>query len=92
MSFYQIIALPLAWNGASLWALICICLATKDFAHPSAGLCTTGFPQRSLARPGARVLGKGSEYGQGTVVISAASAVAVSSTSISAVPSFRVTQ
>jgi hypothetical protein len=37
------------------------------------GLCTGGFPWRSLARPGAGVPAKGSECGQGGEVASAAS-------------------
>ena len=45
------------------------------------GLCTRGFPRRSLARPGARVLVKGSECRQGRKVASTASAAAVGTTS-----------
>ena len=51
------------------------------------GLCTRGCPQRSLARPGARVLVKGSVCGQEGEGTSAASAAAVGSTSVSAMPS-----
>ena len=51
------------------------------------GLGTRGFPWRSLARPGARVPVKGSKRRQGGEVVSSASAAAVGSTSVSAVPS-----
>ena len=51
------------------------------------GLCTTGFPQRFLAQPGSRVPEKGSECRQEGDVTSTASAAAVGSTSISAMPS-----
>jgi hypothetical protein len=45
------------------------------------GLSTKGFPSKSLAKPGVRVMAKGSEYRQGGEV---ASALLLSSTSISA--------
>lgn len=51
------------------------------------GLCTRGFQWRSLALPGVRVPVKGSEYGQGGEITSAAFAAAVGSTSVSVSPS-----
>ena len=51
------------------------------------GLCTRGFPWRSLVRPCAKVPAKGSKCRQGGEVASVASAAAVGSTSISAMPS-----
>jgi hypothetical protein len=52
------------------------------------GLCTRGFPWRSLEQPGARGPAKESELGQGEEVSSFASAAAlVGSTSVSAMPS-----
>jgi hypothetical protein len=47
------------------------------------GLCNGGFPQRSLARPGARVQVKGREHEQGDGMASTPSAAAAASTSVS---------
>jgi hypothetical protein len=56
----------------------------RTLKHWTMGLCTRGFPWKSVAWPGGRVPVKGSECRQGWQVTSAA---AVGSTSISAVPS-----
>ena len=66
---------------------VCVPVRTCVCMLMCVGLCTRGFPWRSLARPGSRVQEKGSECGEGAEVTSTASAAAVGSTSVSAVPS-----